>query len=138
MANCLFTKPNSVDTPQKRTIGGEAARTHRLPLLIHTGHFPFGSYHAITLFPFIFYKGHLSARDLRHERIHLWQQATLLVIPFYILYLAFWLAALLRYRNAYRAYRNIPFERSAYYLECRPDSRPLTMAFDWLRHMTSP
>ena len=124
-----------MDTPRKRTNGGEAARTRRLPLLIHTGHFPFGSYHAITLFPFIFYKGHLSARDLRHERIHLWQQAALLVLPFYLFYGLFWLAGLVRHRNAYRAYRNIPFERSAYRLEGRTGLRWRTMAFDWLRYL---
>ena len=105
----------------------------RLRLLVHTRHFPFGSYHAITLFPFIFYKGRLSARDLRHERIHLWQQAALLVVPFYLLYVAFWLAALLRHRNAHRAYRSIPFERSAYRLEASPALSRRRMAFDWLR-----
>ncbi len=105
----------------------------RLRLLVHTRHFPFGSYHAITLFPFIFYKGHLSARDLRHERIHLWQQFCLLVVPFYVLYLLFWLLGLLRHRNHDRAYRAIPFERSAYRLESRKHLPWSTMAFDWLR-----
>lgn len=35
--------------------------------------------------------------------------------------------------NGQRAYRAIPFERSAYRLEGRKNLRPLTMAFDWLR-----
>jgi len=105
----------------------------RLRLLVHTRHFPFGSYHAITLFPFIFYKGHLSVRDLRHERIHLWQQAALLVLPFYLFYGLFWLAGLVRHRNAHRAYRSIPFERSAYRLEASPALSRRRMAFDWLR-----
>ncbi len=120
---------------RQRRENHEGATTRRRcrPLTVHTRRFPFGSYRAITLFPFIFYKGHLSVRDLRHERIHLWQQAALLVVPFYLLYVAFWLAALLRHRNAHRAYRSIPFERSAYRLEASPTLSRRRMAFDWLR-----
>ena len=104
------------------------------PLLIHTRHFPPRGYNAITLFPLVFYKGEpLSDRECCHETVHLWQQFTLLIVPFYLLYFLFWLVALLRYRNCQRAYRAIPFERSAYRLESRKDLRPLTMAFDWLR-----
>ena len=45
------------------------------PLLIRTRRFPPRNYHAITLFPFILYKGKaLTRRDLRHETVHLWQQ----------------------------------------------------------------
>ena len=104
------------------------------PLLIHTRHFPFGDYRAITLFPFVFYKGEpLSEQDVRHETIHLWQQLALLIVPFYLLYFLFWLLALTRYRNAYRAYRANPFERSAYQLESRPNLSRRTMSFHWLR-----
>ena len=104
------------------------------PLLIHTRHFPPRNYRAITMFPVVFYKGEpLSDRERSHETIHLWQQLFLLIVPFYLLYFVFWLAALLRYCNWQRAYRAIPFERSAYRLESRKDLRPLTMAFDWLR-----
>ena len=57
----------------------------------------------------------------------------MLVVPFYLLYLIFWLISLLRYRNWYCAYRAIPFECSAYRLEATTNLSPLTMAFDWLR-----
>ena len=60
-------------------------------------------------------------------------QAALLLLPFYLLYFAFWIANLIRYRDRQRAYREIPFERSAYRLESRTGLRPLTQAFDWLR-----
>ena len=104
------------------------------PLTIHTRKFPPRGFYAVTLFPVIFHKGEkLSEHELRHETVHLWQQAALLVVPFYVLYLLFWLIGLLRYRNHDRAYRNIPFERSAYRLEGRTDLRWRTMAFDWLR-----
>ena len=104
------------------------------PLLIHTRHFPPRGYSAITLAPFVFYNvDTLPERTLRHETIHLYQQLFLLVVPFYVLYILFWLLGLLRYRNHGRAYRAIPFERSAYRLESRRDLRWSTMAFDWLR-----
>ena len=104
------------------------------PLLVHTRRFPPRGYSAITLFPFVFYNGDtLPERTLRHETVHLYQQLSLLVVPFYVLYLLFWLVGLLRYRNHDLAYRNIPFERSAYRLETRTGLRRAAMAFDWLR-----
>jgi hypothetical protein len=104
------------------------------PILVHTRHFPPRDYSAITLFPFVFHnERRLSERELRHETIHLWQQLALLVVLFYVLYLLFWIVGLLRYRSHDRAYRSIPFERSAYRLEDRKNLRPLTMAFDWLQ-----
>lgn len=105
-----------------------------IPLLIYTRHFPPRGYNAITLFPFVFHnEPRMTECELRHETIHLWQQLMLIVVLFYVLYLLFWLLGLLRYRNHYRAYRSIPFERSAYRLESRRDLRWSTMAFDWLR-----
>ena len=72
-------------------------------------------------------------RDIRHETVHLWQQAVLLVVPFYLLYLIFWIINLLRFRNLDRAYREIPFERSAYRLENRTDITWKDKSFDWLK-----
>lgn len=104
------------------------------PLIIHTRHFPPGDYHAITLFPVIFYNGkRLTERDLQHETVHLWQQVALLVVLFYLLYLLFWIVNLVRYRDRFRAYREIPFERSAYRLEGIPPKKPLQQAFDWIK-----
>ena len=104
------------------------------PITIHTRRFPPGGFYAITLFPVIFHKNDsLTERELRHETVHLWQQAALLVIPFYLLYIAFWIINLIRFKERSRAYHEIPFERSAYRLESRTGLRPLTQAFDWLR-----
>jgi len=102
------------------------------PTLIHTRNFPPSPYLAITIFPFVFYNDTLSESDIRHETVHLWQQAGLLVIPFYLLYLLFWMVNLLRYRDTNRAYREIPFERSAYRLDKTKHLRRSTMAFDWI------
>lgn len=104
------------------------------PMTIHTKCFPARKFHAITLFPFIFFNGRpLTEREIRHETIHLWQQAVLLVAPFYVLYFLFWIVNLLRFRNLDRAYREIPFERSAYRLENQAKLTWKAKAFDWLK-----
>lgn len=51
---------------------------------------------------------------MNHEKIHLRQQAELLVIPFYIWYGLEYLFNLAKYRSHAAAYRNISFEREAY------------------------
>ena len=76
----------------------------------------FGFASAITLYPFVLIgeRTHLSRRLVVHERIHLRQQVETLIIPFYILYLLEYLIGIMHYRNGYKAYRNISFEREAY------------------------
>lgn len=71
----------------------------------------------ITLYPFIF----LKKKDLKenqilinHEKIHLKQQAELLVVFFYLFYLIEWAIKFLKYQNSYIAYKNLSFEREAY------------------------
>lgn len=103
------------------------------PILCHTCCFPPKAFHAITLFPFVFYNGEkLTDSELRHETIHLWQQLALLWVFFYLLYALFWIVNLVRYRDRYRAYREIPFERYAYARESNPHLTPLQMSFGWL------
>lgn len=79
---------------------------------------------AITLFPFIL----LRSRDLRqdvlllnHERIHLRQQAELLLIFFYVWYVMEYFLRLLKTRNRFLAYKMISFEREAFAHEHDPD-----------------
>lgn len=104
--------------------------------MIHTRHFPPRKFLAITLFPFVFYNDtRISEKDIRHETVHLWQQATLLVIPFYLLYLLFWLWGLLRHHDSQAAYHNIPFERSAFALEKEANVKPLLKAFNWTHYL---
>lgn len=103
-----------------------------LPIIIHTRRFPPPSFHAITLFPFVFHNGSpLQKHEIRHESVHLWQQLALLILPFFVLYLLFWLYGLVRYRNALRAYYQIPFERSAYLLEKEAYISPARCMFHW-------
>lgn len=51
---------------------------------------------------------------INHERIHLRQQAELLVIPFYLWYITEYLILLALYKDKKQAYRGISFEREAY------------------------
>ena len=85
---------------------------------------------AITLYPFVVVR-HARLKDdevlINHEKIHLKQQAELLVLGFYILYLGEYVWRYAQYRSQYKAYRNISFEREAYdnesdfnYLKNRP------------------
>lgn len=74
-------------------------------------------YTGITLFPFVFVRDKSLASNpvlLNHERIHIRQQAELLVLPFYIWYGIEYGIRYLKYKDSKTAYRNISFEREAY------------------------
>lgn len=51
---------------------------------------------------------------INHEKIHLRQQAELLILPFYVWYITEYFIRLLIYRNHHAAYRSISFENEAY------------------------
>ena len=96
--------------------------------IIENNILPPKGYKAITLLNCIFVrKGvKLTDTDLRHETIHWEQEKELLIVGFYLLYIAEFLLALLCLRNWHKAYRSITFEREAYdyqdawfYLEAR-------------------
>jgi len=78
----------------------------------------------ITLWPFVFMKYADLKRDeifINHERIHLRQQLELLILPFFIWYVIEYTIRLLQYRDRYKAYLNISFEREAYANEAQLD-----------------
>ncbi len=75
------------------------------------------NYVGLCLWPFIILKERELTKDsvlINHERIHLRQQQELLILPFYFFYMLEWLFRTLWYFDAYKAYRNISFEREAY------------------------
>jgi hypothetical protein len=77
-------------------------------------------YTGVTVYPFVFLKYHKLKTDeilINHEYIHLKQQLELLVIPFYILYGFEFVIRLIQYKRWKTAYRNISFEREAYFNE---------------------
>lgn len=71
----------------------------------------------MAVYPFIFIHNNSLKSDpvlLNHEKIHLRQQAEMLIIPFYFWYVTEFLLRFIAYRNWHKAYRNISFEREAY------------------------
>ena len=80
----------------------------------------FVPYSAMAVYPFILVKKEEMKRNvilIHHEKIHHRQQLELLIVPFYLLYLFNYLYNLLRYRNQYKAYREIIFEREAFQMD---------------------
>lgn len=95
-------------------------------------------YRGITLFPFIFLaKADLShdATLVRHEKIHLRQQAELLIILFYAWYGVEFLVRFLQYKNKSLAYRNISFEREAFAQEQSCDYLKNRSFFAWTKYL---
>jgi hypothetical protein len=91
----------------------------------------------MALFPFILVNNKSLLSDavvLNHERIHLKQQAELLVIPFYLLYLINYLSNLIIYRNHHKAYLNIVFEREAYANEANMNYLKSRKGYSWCRY----
>ena len=92
---------------------------------------------AITLYPFIICKGEMDERTIRHEEIHLAQQAELLLVGFYLMYAFWWL----KYRIFYgldsrEAYYAIPFEKEAYYNDADEDYLPNRKRFSWIHYIS--
>ena len=80
----------------------------------------FVPYSAMALYPFILVKREEMKQDsvlINHERIHHRQQLELLIVPFYVLYGINYLYNLMRYRNHYKAYHQIVFEREAFAMD---------------------
>ena len=69
---------------------------------------------AITLGPFVISRDEMSETTKRHETIHWQQYIELGIIGFVILYFAYWLFGMIKYRDGSIAYRQIPFEQEAY------------------------
>jgi hypothetical protein len=80
-------------------------------------HVPFLWVHGMALFPFVLIRHKRYADDERlinHERIHLRQQLEMMVLPFYVWYLAEYAWHRLHGRTHRQAYLRISFEREAY------------------------
>ena len=74
----------------------------------------------ITLFPFIILRKPEDKNNkvlINHEKIHIKQQLELLVVPFYIWYVAEYLYWYVKLKDSFLAYKYISFEREAYAME---------------------
>lgn len=71
---------------------------------------------------------------VNHESIHLKQQAELLVVGFWILYLANWVFNIVKYKfDFFEAYMNIIFEKEAYAKEEDFEYLKKRRPFSWVR-----
>ena len=92
----------------------------KIPIVIQNSKIPqwlsiFINIWAITIWPFVICRGEMDEVTLNHEKIHIKQQAELLLIGFYLLYAGFWIWNRLWHRMSnVEAYANIPFEIEAY------------------------
>ena len=97
------------------------------------------TYTGITLWPFIVLRdtecesgqGRYNVL-LNHERIHLRQQAEMLVVFFYVMYAFYYIRNRLRGQPHWTAYRNIPFERESYEKEKDLDYLKHRRFWQWL------
>ena len=93
----------------------------------------------MAIFPFILVKSKLleSNRTLiNHERIHHKQQLELLILPFYIFYFFHYVINLIIYKDHYKAYINIIFEKEAYIHEENLDYLKTRKLFSWIALLT--
>ena len=101
-------------------------------------HLPLLKVDGMALFPFILVRKAAHKTNpvlINHEKIHLAQQMELLIIPFYMLYLAHYILNLVRYREHDKAYRNIVFEREAYRMESRPGYLKSRRFWAWVKFL---
>ncbi len=99
-------------------------------------HISFLPAEGMAIFPFIFVRKKIYKTDallLRHEKIHLRQQAEMIVIFFYLFYLLNYLFNLLLYRNHRQAYLKIIFEKEAYSMEGEVDYLRKRRPFAWVK-----
>ena len=90
--------------------------------------------YAITLFPFIISKEPMGPETLNHETIHIKQQAELLVVFFYLLYVAYYFIGLVKYRDKQKAYYMIPFEQEAYEYDNQLDYLETRKPYSWTKY----
>lgn len=95
------------------------------------------NYVGLSFWPFIILRNPDLKEDrvlINHERIHLRQQRELLVLPFYLLYLLEGIVRFFIYFDAYKAYKNISFEREAYQNEADLNYLPGRGPFGFIKY----
>jgi len=122
---------------------------------------PFKGFMAVCLWPFILVRSQsaddYSAVTNNHEHIHIRQQKEMLIVGMLLAVIAFvaglglwgllllpiffwwyvleWLCRLVQYRDTYKAYRNISFEREAYANEKDMAYNGSRKPFTWFRYL---
>lgn len=97
----------------------------------------------ITLYPFIVLRERYKLprykvkndRIVRHESTHIKQQVELLVVGFYVLYILEFLIKLLLYRNTFKAYKNLSFEKEAKMNENDLSYLDKRKSYNWIKYI---
>lgn len=71
-------------------------------------------YHAINLFGILFAKGPCDKYVINHEKIHTAQMKELGYVFFYLIYVIEWMIKCVIYRDSFKAYHALTFEKEAY------------------------
>ena len=97
---------------------------------------PFPGFKAANLFGVLFVRGSgiISKKTMNHESIHteLWKE--LLWIGFLLWYLIEWIIRLFAFKGRKYAYKNISFEREAYYNEADLDYMKYRKVWSFTRY----
>ena len=105
----------------------KAIENSRIPSLLSV----FININAITIGKYIFFKGNIHEKVLRHELVHVAQWKETLYIGFLFFYITDWIVGLLKHRNFYDAYRSIRMEREARLAENNEDYLNNRKSFHW-------
>jgi len=86
---------------------------------------------SISLAGLVFSRGYISPVTKRHETIHFQQQLEMLFLPFFLMYVFFWLRGWIKYRDRKSSYYLNPFEREAYINESDENYLSTRKRFAW-------
>lgn len=105
-------------------------------IIIHNRLIPFKGFEAINLFGVLFCRKDISLTTdtIQHERIHTRQMWEMLVVGFYVWYIAEWL---IRLFMRGRAYGNLAMEREAYAHMHDPNYLLHRKPYAWVRYLKS-
>jgi hypothetical protein len=107
-------------------------------MIIYNRILPFPGFSAINLFGIIFARREfkpLSPQTVNHERIHTRQMIETLFAGFYLIYTVNFIVLLLAKRNWMEAYRNIAFEKEAYYFQYQNNYLENRKWFYWMGYL---
>lgn len=106
--------------------------------IIYSNYLPFNGFRAINLFGVIFAeKKHfpLDKQTINHELIHTRQMLELFIVGFYTLYIIEWILKWIIYKDRLKAYRNISFEKEAYYNDININYLKNRKMFSFIRYL---
>jgi hypothetical protein len=94
---------------------------------------------AMALWPFILVRN-LETKEsevtTHHEKIHIRQQLEMLIIPFYFVYLIYYIYFRVKGSSHFQAYLLIPFEKEAYVSESDFDYLKIRKWWAWKRYIS--